>query len=1081
MKRPRFRCLVGLTIVISLWGATRVQAQWLFRPLGRDGTTVLASPEIDDRGWDAVALPHRTWDAAQPANSVYGWYRLHFTPDPDFAGSDMVLKLGVIDDADETYCNGETIGGAGAFPPQFRSAYNVDREYVIPASLLRYGEDNVIAVKVFDGIGTGGLLGAPRLGYRLSPVDEWLFQACGAEGQADLSAADLDDQTWDRAPMPDDAWDARQPDDDVFGWYRLHFVAPRQPERAPALDLGIVLDADETYLNGHLIGSAGSFPPDARDSGSEPRLYAPPPDAVAWGDENVLAVKVFNGRARGGIWGRPAWLHVEGAEASDGLAAARQALAAGRWEEAARAFEQILRAADDDATVGDALDGLTIATAALGRWQEALVAFSTLMREYPAESCSLAAVQAVAGIQEERGGLDADCFYLGQDRNTRGDWWLRYGNSGFVLSAMGGDCDIFGEPGWCAFVDPTTDLPLAEPPFRFTVSTFDAETSHLPWQWAASTSDRRALRNPLSGSRTATCVDDKGEEHPFDNEGPDLRFEMQVTEGWHRVAFYVVDWDWWNTWHPRVQGVILTDDRGSPLAVADTGKFGQGVWVQFAVKGPRTVVARIGKQRSPCAVLSGVFLDAAWLPPPCDTLGIGAPSEAVAPLRAAYEGVAHVSPDVRGRAADVLAALDAAAQDEALAAADALAVAWMRWGLASLLQEDVAEAGSEFIATLQQASGDAYVEELARLEQVMRDDRRFEHAALLMQALGAAWQPAVGRGDEAVIADLAPRLATWAEIDPAFASAMLMAMLAATEPLPAGPRASAIVSLGGPFVDQEWRMPRCRLRGERPLLHQGQDELPSLPSLATHVEDALLATEGLERADCPEHVVAFAQARAEKAEAVSRSLFRAGGSPEGCEVALRGVQMARLAGLPEEEEKLLWLAVASARGQRPLLDRVLALVDPASTAVLTVEGLAGELELCGDLEAGANLLESALEQGDARPDRERLRLARARAGLLERMGRAEDARTALLESLLPIATLQDEQSGLEVTRALRMLGRMCARAADAEGLRSLLDFAGRIATDAAPGAQSGLQRETVLLDEALRRIGGLDPQEGGGE
>ena len=58
---------------------------------------------------------------------------------------------------------------------------------------------------------------------------------------------------------------------------------------------------------------------------------------------------------------------------------------------------------------------------------------------------------------------------------------------------------------------------------------------------------------------------------------------------------------------------------------------------------------------------------------------------------------------------------------------------------------------------------------------------------------------------------------------------------------------------------------------------------------------------------------------------------------------------------------------------------------------------------------------------------------------------------------------------------------MCARAADAEGLRSLLDFAGRIATDAAPGARSGLQRETALLEEALRRIGGLDPQEGGGE
>lgn len=1064
MKRPRFRCLVGLTVLVSLGGATLAQAQWLFRPMGRDGTTVLASPEIDDHEWDAVALPHRTWDTAQPSNSVYGWYRLHFIPHPDFAGSDMVLKLGVIDDADETYCNGASIGGTGAFPPQFRSAYNVDREYVIPAALLHYGEDNVIAVKVFDGIGTGGLLGAPRLGYRLSPVDEWLFQACGTDGQADLSAPDLDDQAWDRAPMPDDAWDARQPGDDVFGWYRLHFVAPERPELPRALDLGIVLDADEAYLNGRLIGSTGSFPPDARDSGSEPRLYAPPPDAVAWGGENVLAVKVFNGAARGGIWGRPAWLHVEGAEAGDALAAGRQALAAGRWEEAARAFEEITREAEDDATMGDALDGLTIATAELGRWQESLVAFSTLIREYPAESCSLAAVQAVAAIQEERGGLAPGCFYLGQDRNTQGDWWLRYGNSGFVLSAMGGDCDIFGEPGWCAFVDPTTDLPLAEPPFRFAVSTFDAHhPHHYIWHWAANTSDARALTNPLTGGRSGTSIDDRGETHPFDNKGPDLRLEVEVPDGWHRLAFYMVDSDWCNTWHPRVEGVVLTETDGSVLAVADTGKFGQGVWVQFAVEGPRTVVARVGKQRSPCAVLSGVFLDATWLPPPCETLGIGAAREAVAPLRAAYETLAEVDAGLPRRAAALRAELDAASRDAALPAADAVTIAWMRWGLASLLQEGVEEAGTEVIATLRQASGDAYLDELARLERALRDDRRLEQAARLMKALGAARMPAVGEGDEAVIADVSQRLAAWAEIDPAFASEMLTAMLEATEPLPGGRRASAIVSLGMAFVDQEWRMPRCRLRGERPLLHQGGEELPSLPSLAAHVEDALLAIEGLRSADCPEQVIAFARARAEKAEAVSRALFRAGGSPEGCGVALRGAQLARLAGLPDAEGKLLWLAVASARGQRPLLDRTLALVDPASTAVLTVEGLAGELELCGDMEAGADLLERALEQGDARPDWERLRLARARAGLLERMGHGEEAPAMLAEMLASVSPGDDPRLNYEIIRGVRALASLYLRAGDRAGMAGLVALTQAMAGEANETWANDLASELAIL------------------
>ena len=49
----------------------------------------------------------------------------------------------------------------------------------------------------------------------------------------------------------------------------------------------------------------------------------------------------------------------------------------------------------------------------------------------------------------------------------------------------------------------------------------------------------------------------------------------------------------------------------------------EGVYERFYVEGPRKIIARIVKHRSPCAVVSGVFLDPVpvWPEAPTDVAG----------------------------------------------------------------------------------------------------------------------------------------------------------------------------------------------------------------------------------------------------------------------------------------------------------------------------------------------------------------------------------------------------------------------------------------------------------------------------
>ena len=134
-----------------------LSGNWKF-DIGDD--TMRAKPGYDDRNWSVVHVPSPWEDQGFPGYDGYGWYRKHFHADQDWPGRALYLSLGSVDDVDEVYLNGRMIGFTGGFPPHYMTAYDARRVYHIPSEYLNGGGDNVVAVRVYDGELSGGILGS---------------------------------------------------------------------------------------------------------------------------------------------------------------------------------------------------------------------------------------------------------------------------------------------------------------------------------------------------------------------------------------------------------------------------------------------------------------------------------------------------------------------------------------------------------------------------------------------------------------------------------------------------------------------------------------------------------------------------------------------------------------------------------------------------------------------------------------------------------------------------------------------------------------------------------------------------------
>jgi sialate O-acetylesterase len=115
-----------------------------------------ADAEFDHMKWKLLDAPG-LWQRQGLAINGAVWFRHPFTVTKEEANGDFELELGPIDDFDETYVNGQKVGGIG---PENPEAYRTPRRYKVPKAALKVG-NNVIAVRVFDHFGDGGFNGAP--------------------------------------------------------------------------------------------------------------------------------------------------------------------------------------------------------------------------------------------------------------------------------------------------------------------------------------------------------------------------------------------------------------------------------------------------------------------------------------------------------------------------------------------------------------------------------------------------------------------------------------------------------------------------------------------------------------------------------------------------------------------------------------------------------------------------------------------------------------------------------------------------------------------------------------------------------
>ncbi|RPH75925.1 glycoside hydrolase [bacterium] len=120
----------------------------------------------DDSDWKEIFVPAQWEDQGYRDYDGYGWYRKTFVYNGT-AEDRMVMVLGKIDDLDEVYINGTLVGSTGYFPPRSKNQtisgqeYNAFRGYYLPAGLLKKGQKNVIAVRVLDTGGVGGIYEGP--------------------------------------------------------------------------------------------------------------------------------------------------------------------------------------------------------------------------------------------------------------------------------------------------------------------------------------------------------------------------------------------------------------------------------------------------------------------------------------------------------------------------------------------------------------------------------------------------------------------------------------------------------------------------------------------------------------------------------------------------------------------------------------------------------------------------------------------------------------------------------------------------------------------------------------------------------
>ena len=179
--------------IVLLFATTAVNAQkiQLEKGLFKTGDDASwAQPGFNDAGWQTIDLTKNWEPQGNEGYNGFAWYRIHFTLSSSMKVTavlkdDLEFMLAKIDDADITYLNGKEIGHSGSIPGSkegYVTAWNAVRKYRVNANdpILLWDKENVLAIRVYDGDGAGGMFGMKPVIHFLQPADYVTMDASAA-------------------------------------------------------------------------------------------------------------------------------------------------------------------------------------------------------------------------------------------------------------------------------------------------------------------------------------------------------------------------------------------------------------------------------------------------------------------------------------------------------------------------------------------------------------------------------------------------------------------------------------------------------------------------------------------------------------------------------------------------------------------------------------------------------------------------------------------------------------------------------------------------------------------------------------
>ncbi len=104
-------------------------------------------PAFDDSSWKTLATG-KSWRQQGVEHDGWGWFRREITVPKGYAGAPLLLELGKNESDDDVWFNGVRVGGLHG---KYKYRDLSRRSYAVPSSLIRHGEPNTIAIRIWGG------------------------------------------------------------------------------------------------------------------------------------------------------------------------------------------------------------------------------------------------------------------------------------------------------------------------------------------------------------------------------------------------------------------------------------------------------------------------------------------------------------------------------------------------------------------------------------------------------------------------------------------------------------------------------------------------------------------------------------------------------------------------------------------------------------------------------------------------------------------------------------------------------------------------------------------------------------------